>query len=201
MDGDSVQGGEKWVLTAKRVAFEEATGEIRTWLATITLEQMFRLETWRQLSFFARVRPENNLCPVRTVYNGETTNIGLNYLTSDKPIWMAGPDIVVSILLTGKVPHIEKAIRMVPHGKQLGLTPTTLRGLVPIDPRREDFFRRVGSQSAHVGKDLCWPAGASCDPAMRRRSAEPRNAVLTGERLRITSGAQVSSCAVWCMRC
>lgn len=80
------------------------------------------------------------------MYNGETTNIGLNYFTSDKPIWMAGPDIVVSILLTGKVPQLEKAIRMVPHGQQKGLTPTTLRGLVAIDPRRDDFFRRVVEQ-------------------------------------------------------
>jgi hypothetical protein len=134
------------VLTAQRVTFEDDTDEICTWLATITLDQMFRQDTWRKLSFFARVRPEHDLFPVRTVYNGETTNIGLNYLTSKTPLWMAGPDVVVSILLTGKVPHIEKAIRMVPHGRQKGLTPITLRGLIPIDPSREDFFRRVVEQ-------------------------------------------------------
>jgi hypothetical protein len=31
--------------------------------------------------------------------------------------WLSGPDVVASeLLLAGKAPHIEKAIRMVPHG-------------------------------------------------------------------------------------
>ena len=49
------------VLTAKSVTFEAVTDEIQAWLATVTLEQMFQPEAWRKLSFFARVRPENDL--------------------------------------------------------------------------------------------------------------------------------------------
>ncbi len=86
-----------------------------------------------RFKFFALVRPDNDILPTRTIYNGTTQNIGINYLTSKEPIWFAGPDIIASILLTGKVPHIEKAIRVVPHGKQTGLGATSLRGMVEVD--------------------------------------------------------------------
>jgi hypothetical protein len=134
------------VLTSKDLTFEDATDEVRALLATVTLDDCFTQELWRTLSFFALVQPDDDIFPVRTVYNGQTKNIGVNRMTSDRPIWFAGPDVVYSKLFAGKVPRIEKAIRMVPHGIQKGLTPTTLRGMVTIDPRRHDFFRHVVEQ-------------------------------------------------------
>ena len=122
---------DNWrVLTAKNVTFPDATKEVRQLLSQITLEGCFDRKLWPQFKFFALVRPDHDIFPVRTVYNGTTQNIGLNYLTSKEPIWFAGPDIIASILLTGKVPRIEKAIRVVPHGKQAGLSSTSLRGMV-----------------------------------------------------------------------
>jgi hypothetical protein len=50
--------------------------------------------------------------------------------------------------LTGKVPHIEKAIRIVPHGKQKNLRSTSLRGLVKIDANKHSFFKHVIEQRA-----------------------------------------------------
>jgi hypothetical protein len=140
------------VLTAANVAFEDATDDVRRLLATITLDDLFKPDTWRQLAFFALVRPNEDIFPVRTVYNGETRNIGLNYLTAAQAIWFAGPDCVNAILQTkGKVPHVVKAIRMVPRGRQTGLTSTSLRDMVTIDPRQHDFFRHVVEQR-HVYK-------------------------------------------------
>jgi hypothetical protein len=46
---------------------------------------------WKRLSFFALVEPNDDVLPVRAVYNGETQNIGINYLRSDQPIWFAAP--------------------------------------------------------------------------------------------------------------
>ena len=46
-------------------------------------------------------------------------------------------------LLTGRVPTIVEAFRIVPKGQLASLRPITLRGAVPIDPRRDDFFRKV----------------------------------------------------------
>ena len=131
---------DNWsVLTAKNVTFPDATKAVRNLLSQITLERCFDRKLWPQFKFFALVRP-NSILPVRTVYNGTTQNIGINYLTSKEPIWYAGPDIIASILLTGKVPHIEKAIRVNAHGKQQGLTSTSLRGMVRVDANKNSFF-------------------------------------------------------------
>ncbi len=135
------------VLTAKDLAFDDATEQVRELLQNIKLEHLFNPDFWKKLSFFALVRPKKDILPVRAVYNGTTQNIGINELSSDQPIWFTGLDIVASIILTeGKVPHIEKAIQMVPHGRQAGLKSTTLRGMVAIDPRKDDFFRHVVEQ-------------------------------------------------------
>jgi hypothetical protein len=73
-------------------------------------------------NWLALVRPADDLLPIRALY-GETgnTNIGLNPLTSDKPIWYAGPDFAASVLLTGRVPEIIEAFRIIPRGMQNGM--------------------------------------------------------------------------------
>jgi hypothetical protein len=136
------------VLKAKNVTFPDATKAVRELLSQITFKRCFDRKLWPQFKFFALVRPDNDILPVRTVYNGTTQNIGINYLTSKEPIWFTGPDIVASILLTGKVPHIEKAIRVVPHGKQAGLTSTSLRGMITVDANKHSFFKHVIEQRA-----------------------------------------------------
>ena len=140
--------GNWHALTAESVSFEDCTGEVREMLAGMKLEDTFNPALWKRLPFFALMRPEEDILPVRTVYNGRTQNIGLNYLASKQPIWFAGPDVVVSRLLTGKAPHILKAIRMVPHGRQPGLKTTNLAGMVAINPASDDFFCRVIEQKS-----------------------------------------------------
>jgi hypothetical protein len=104
---------DNWsVLTAQSVSFPDATEEIRQFLSNITLEHCFNRKLWQEFKFFALVRPERDILPVRRIYNGTTQNIGINYLSSKESIWYAGPDIITSILLTGgKIPHIEKVVR------------------------------------------------------------------------------------------
>jgi hypothetical protein len=136
------------VLTAKDVTFPDATKEVRQLLSLITLNRCFDRKLWRRFRFFALVHPDDDILPVRTIYNGTTQNIGINYLTSKKPIWFAGPDIIASILLTGKVPRIEKAIRVVPNGKQAGLASTSLRGMVRVNANKGSFFKHVVEQRA-----------------------------------------------------
>ena len=105
-----------------KVKVREATREVRAFLEGLGLEELFKQRTWPKLNFFALVLPQGDILPVRTVYGqehaGEQTTIGLNPLTSDKPIWFAGPDLVASLLLTGRVPTIIRAIRFVPVGTQ-----------------------------------------------------------------------------------
>jgi hypothetical protein len=136
------------VVTAKRVTFPDATREIRVFLASITLDRCFRRALWPDFKFFALVQPSEDILPVRTMYNGTTQNIGVNFLTCNEPLWFAGPDIITSILLTGKVPRIIKAIRIVPNGQQRGLERVRLRGMVDVDPRTQSLFKHVVEQRA-----------------------------------------------------
>jgi DNA polymerase elongation subunit (family B) len=131
------------VLKASNVRFKFCTGDVRKLLSRVELEDTFDPAFWKDLSFFALVKPAEDILPVRTVYNGRTKNIGINYLTSKKSIWYAGPDLVASKLLAGKTPCIIKAIRMLASGEQKKLRSTDLAGTVRIDPRKDDFFIRV----------------------------------------------------------
>jgi hypothetical protein len=133
------------VLTSSSITFVNCTAPVKRLLSTVTLENTFDQSFWRKLSFFALVKPKDDILPVRTLYNPKTQNIGLNYFTSEKPIWYAGPDVIASAILVGKPPKILKAFRLVPHGRQSGLKPTNLGGMVEIDPIK-DFYRKVIEQ-------------------------------------------------------
>src|SRR6476620_3093582 len=77
------------VLTAENVSFPEATKEIRKLLSTISLPHCFDRRLWPSLRFFALVRSDGDIFPVRSLYNGNTQNIGINYLSSEQPLWFA----------------------------------------------------------------------------------------------------------------
>src|SRR6266699_3899022 len=96
------------VLTAASVTFEDDTDNIRRLIKKIALDRCFNLTLWKQFKFFALVQPDNDILPVRTVYDGVTQNIGNNYLTSDTPLWFAGCDVIASVIRTKKVPRILK---------------------------------------------------------------------------------------------
>lgn len=131
------------VLTAKNLWTEDALKDVRNLLATLTLADTFNSNFWKRLNWFALVRPSQDVLPVRTTYHPDSYNIGLNYLTSEQPIWFSGPDVVASLLLTGKVPEILRAFRITPEGEQEGLKPILFRREISIDPRKADFFKAV----------------------------------------------------------
>ena len=153
------------IITAASVEFPDATDEIRCFLDTITHEKCFDPATWPQFRFFALVQPDRDIFPVRAAYKTrepDKLNIGLNYLTSEQPVWFAGPDVIASILLTGKVPKILKAIRVVPIGKQAGLRAVHLLGKVRIDPNVDDFYKHVVEQKEANKDDETLKKGLKC---------------------------------------
>jgi hypothetical protein len=80
------------ILTAKSVSFVDATDEVRQFLKKIALDRCFHRKLWPQFRFFALVQPDRDIFPVRAAYNDkepEKLNIGVNFLTSEKPIWLA----------------------------------------------------------------------------------------------------------------
>jgi hypothetical protein len=138
------------LLTAERVTTEDATDEVRALLSNFTADIAFDQDFWKNLTFYALVQPSGDILPVRTTYNGETTNIGINPLTSEEPIWYAGPDVIAATLLTGRPPKILRAFRLVGDGQQAGLSSVALRSMVPVDPRTEDFFKKVIEARARI---------------------------------------------------
>ena len=59
---------------------------------------------------------------IRSKYGDRVTyNIGLNYLSSQRPLWYSLSDLISSKLLSGHVPRIKKALRFRPMGIQEGL--------------------------------------------------------------------------------
>ena len=129
-------------LIGESVDFEECTKEVDDLLHHATLDSVFARKFWGRLSFFALIKPDEDILPVRTLYNGRSKNIGSNLLTCSTPVWFAGPDLVASVLLSGtnKVPKIIKAVRIVRTQKQARLKSTKLSGIVAIDPRKSDFY-------------------------------------------------------------
>ena len=140
-------------LTAERLRFEDATEDVRRLLANLTLDQAFDPAFWRRLNFFALVRPSGDILPVRTKYNGDTSNIGVNPLTSETPIYCAGPDVIAAKLLSGQSPEIIRATRVVAEGQQAGLEKVALRGMIDIDPKTDDFFKVVIEARERVKAD------------------------------------------------
>jgi hypothetical protein len=145
------------LLTAERLRFEDSTEDVRSLLANLTLDQAFDRGFWRQLTFFALVKPSADVLPVRTKYNHESSNIGINPLTSETSIWCAGPDVIGAKLESGRAPEIVRAIRVVPEGQQGGLGKVALRGMVEIDPKSEDFFKAIIESRERVKADKRLP--------------------------------------------
>jgi hypothetical protein len=134
------------VLTAESVSFVDCTNEARELLKTITVEGCFEREPWKQFGFFAKVKPDHDLFPVRAPYDPtdpQSLNIGSSFFTDEKAGWLAGPDVIAAKLLSGKVPHILKAYRLVPRGKQKGMQEVKLMGTIPVNPYEDDLFQRV----------------------------------------------------------
>ncbi len=137
-------------IVAARIDVVDATDEVQGGLDTITLDNCFDPETWRDFTFFAAIAPNGDIVPVRAGYSGAPGeyNIGVNPLYPDAantPMWYAGPDLVAAKLLTGKIPKVVRAFRLVPVDTQAGLKPVALRSDVAINPAADDFdfFRTV----------------------------------------------------------
>jgi hypothetical protein len=138
------------LLTARKLKVVDDMENVRCFVASVTREKCYDRKTWSELNFVARVVPDGDILPVRTVYDGVTQNIGSNYLHPNPvhpdPVYMAGPDLVAAVIQQpDKIPEIQQAFRIVPSGKQSGMRAVRLRGKVLIDPNDDsvDLFTKI----------------------------------------------------------
>ena len=136
-------------VTASEVRIiENAREELAALLQAVTPEWVLDQANWKRLAGFARIIPDGDVLPLRAKYGGNDWQIGVNYVHAsgenpDDALWYSWPDLVASVLLTGKQPRIVEAFKIEPVGKAEGLKPIVFRGQVPIDPRYQDFFKVV----------------------------------------------------------
>src|SRR5690606_36830990 len=66
----------------------KVTQKTRQFLAKVTLPDLQSPELWQSLATIVRVKPDADIFPVRTAYQGDTmATIGANYLSSESPLW------------------------------------------------------------------------------------------------------------------
>lgn len=145
---NSLMGLWRYVI-AKRLTVSRCRTKVQDFLNRLTPDDLFVPSTWAHLTAFVRLVPNGDVLPTRSQYGpSHDWQIGINHLhaagTSAKhTLWYALPDVVASVLVTGQVPTILDAFEITADGISDDLTPTALRGVIPIDPRRQDFFTTI----------------------------------------------------------
>jgi hypothetical protein len=126
---------------------EHCKRKVERFLQRLTLDELFKPKTWKRMSGFVLIIPNGDILPVRSRFSAASNDwqVGTNhvYAKREDALWFSIPDVVASVLLTGRVPEIIDAFMIEPIGKLPNLRPTRLFGMVNIDPEREDFFRII----------------------------------------------------------
>ncbi len=136
-------------LKAAKINYREDTEGTQRVLDNVTIDDVGNPALWPRLTTICRVKPDNDILPVRAQYgdpDGDTVDttytIGLNYLTSRGPdMWYTLADLIGSKLLTGGTPKIIEAITFNPDGVQPGLNDIEILPGVKVTPD-EDFIKR-----------------------------------------------------------
>ncbi|HEY1604495.1 MAG TPA: hypothetical protein VGF77_02745 [Allosphingosinicella sp.] len=150
-------------VIAEGVTWEDSTAETRELLATIDVADLQDKAFWRRLPVLVRVRSAADIFPVRARYEDEAQpTIGLNFLTSEQPLWFTLADCIAAKLLTGKAPHVVEAVAFTPGPVQSGLRPIKISGKAEytVEPTAEDLYRRLIElrQSVKARRDKAQPS-------------------------------------------
>jgi hypothetical protein len=124
-------------VTARKIRVRTNCGpEIQKFLGSLKTDDLFNPATWKSLTAFVRIEPDGDILPTRGKYSQVSNDwqVAVNHLYADKDspvnqeLWFSLPDVVASVLLTGRVPKIVDAFRIEAEGVQAGLEKTNLRG-------------------------------------------------------------------------
>jgi hypothetical protein len=136
-----------WLFViAKGMTWRDATSETAEFFDRVKVADLQKPETWSLLTTLVQIEPDDDVLPVRARYAGEQqATIGLNYLSSDQPLWFTLADCLASKLLTGRRPKIVKALRFSPCDPQDGLKPISIAGndTYKIDPLKDNLYKRL----------------------------------------------------------
>ncbi len=142
-------------VTAERLDVVDETDDVRRFLASVTVEDLRRPEAWRLLTAIVQVLPEGGVFPVRARYDERDLTIGLNYLTSARPLWFTLADCVAAKLEGRKVPKVVRALRFVVREPQPTMRPLNVLGreAYRVDPYADDLYRKLVDLRAEVRRE------------------------------------------------
>jgi len=136
---------------ADRVTVVDVTGEVVEWLGGDGTGECFDPATWARLGVtFVQLVPDGDELPHR-VHEGGRWVLRFGPLRStDDPGWWSWADVAASVVLTGRVPNVTTAVRLVPNGVQPDLAPVHLSDGSAVDPATEDLFAALVSARARA---------------------------------------------------
>jgi len=146
-------------LIAREVRVKHCKTEIEQFLRGLTPEILFCQKTWKRFPAFVKLIPNGDLLPSRGKYSAVSNDwqVALNYLyasdhAQSAALWFSLPDVAASVLLTGKIPVIVDAFKLVPDRKLANLKSIRLGGEVGVNPLTQDLFRTVIEQRKSLPK-------------------------------------------------
>ncbi|WP_209615727.1 DNA polymerase [Methanolobus bombayensis] len=142
-------------IIAESIETKDVTEKIKELLSNINLEFFQNKDNWKDFVVMVKLHPDEDILPVRKNYKGDGSayNVGVNNLTSDFELWYALPDVISSVLLTGKVPEIVEAVKFIPVGIQEGLKETEILG-IKINPRKENLVQVLVEERQKIKQEL-----------------------------------------------
>lgn len=140
----------RFVTAGEIKVIDHCRADIEKFLRGLTANDLFKPTTWKQLTAFVKVIPDGDILPSRSKYSVVSNDwqVAVNHLhagdhVANQALWFSLPDVVASVLLTGRIPKIIDAFRIEPRGNLQKLKSTRLRGEIEIDPTSQDFFKIV----------------------------------------------------------
>jgi hypothetical protein len=152
---NSLMGLWSFVIADKIRLVEGCPDEVLRMLSELKPEDLFKPAMWKTLGGFVKVVPDGDILPCRAKYSPDNDwQVGINYVhdKDGKGFWYSLPDVVASVILTGRIPRIIDAFRIEPVGVLNGLKKLKLRGEVEVDPQTQDFFKVVIEQRKLVAR-------------------------------------------------
>jgi hypothetical protein len=187
-------------LVAGNVSYvREDPSRVQRLLDNLTVGQVLDRGFWAsELSALVLIDPDGDRLPTRARYNQRGTrsgpggktkhagsyNVGVPYRYRGPAQWYTLADACASKLSTGKAPTIRAVLRFTAEGTQEGLEPIAIAGnrAYQVDPRDEDFIRRLVELRADV----------RTDHKQARTDADMERAILldaTQQAMKITANA------------
>ena len=137
-----------FVIAREIRVIDHCKDQVELFLRQLTPDILFEPETWTRMNGFVKVVPNGDvLLPIRSKYSPANNDwqVGINHVYAEKEeaLWYSIPDVIASILATGRIPEIVDAFLIEPCGTLFELAPMKLRGVVEVDPERDDFFKVI----------------------------------------------------------